>query len=94
MRGGLLQGEIATVQELLRPFDAAGNELLVRRQAGGRLELPREVVDAEMGDGSQLPRSQAGLEVFRHLLGDGAELRSGERAVPTARGWVRRQDVP
>jgi hypothetical protein len=43
------------------------------------------VVDAEMGDGSQLPQSQAGLKVFLHVLGDGPELRSGERAVPPAR---------
>jgi hypothetical protein len=52
------------------------------------------VVDAETGDGSHLPQSQAGLEVFLHVLGDSAELRSGERAVPPARGLVGRQDVP
>jgi hypothetical protein len=43
------------------------------------------VVDAEMGGGSQRLRSQAGLEVLLHGLDGGAELRSGERAVPPAR---------
>ena len=86
--GDLRQGEfVASVQELPRPFDAAGDEVLVRRQPGGRLELPRQVVDAEMGDGRQRLQSQAGLEVFLHGLDDGAELRSGERAVPPAR-WL------
>jgi len=28
---------------LLRPFDATGKDVLVRRHSGGRLELPREV---------------------------------------------------
>jgi hypothetical protein len=32
--------------------------------------------------------------VFLHVLGAGAELRSGERAIPPAREWVGRQDVP
>jgi hypothetical protein len=94
-RRDLAQGEVrAGLQELLSPLDAAGDEVLVRRQPGGRRELPREVVDAEMGDGSQLPQSQAGLQVFLYMLGDGAELRSGERAVPPERWWVGRQDVP
>jgi hypothetical protein len=47
-----------------------------------------------MGDGSQRLQSQAGLEVFLHVLGAGAELRWGERAIPPAREWVGRQDVP
>jgi hypothetical protein len=38
VRGDLCQGEVAAVQELLRPFGAAGDELLVRRQPGGPLE--------------------------------------------------------
>ena len=45
--GDLRQGEIAIgLQELLGPLDAAGDDVLVRRQPGGRLELPREVVGA------------------------------------------------
>jgi hypothetical protein len=59
------------------PLDAAQDDVLVRRQPGGRLELPREVVDAEMGDGGHLLQSQAGLEVFLPVLGDVTELRSG-----------------
>jgi len=65
-----------------------------RWRPGGRLELPHRVIDAEMGDGSQRLQSRAGLEVFLHVLGAGAELRSGERAIPPAREWVGRQDVP
>jgi hypothetical protein len=54
-RGDLRQGEVvASLQELLRPVDAAGDDVLVRRQPGGRLELPREVVGAEAGDRSDL----------------------------------------
>ena len=47
--GDFRQGVVALSQELLRPFNAAGDDVLVRWQPGGRLELPREVVDAKMG---------------------------------------------
>src|SRR5262249_53911570 len=48
--GDFRQGEVAaSLQELLGALDAAGDDVLVRRQPGGRLELPREVVDAEVG---------------------------------------------
>src|SRR5947209_19272560 len=48
-RGNLRQGEIAAaLQELLGPFDAADDEILVRRQPSGGLELPGEVVGAEV----------------------------------------------
>jgi hypothetical protein len=49
--GDLRQGEVAaSLQEVLGPFDAAQDDVLVRRQPGGRLDLPREVVGAEAGD--------------------------------------------
>src|SRR5262249_49467414 len=42
--GNLRQGEVAAgLQELLCPLDAAQDDVLVRRQSGGRLEPPREV---------------------------------------------------
>jgi hypothetical protein len=45
VRGDLRQGEVASgLQELPGPLDAAGEDVLVRRQPGGRLELPGEVV--------------------------------------------------
>jgi hypothetical protein len=91
--GDLRQGQVAS-QELLGPLDAAHDDVVVQRQPNGRLELPREVVDAEMGDGSQLLPCQAGLEVFLHVLDDGAEPRLGERAVPPARWLAGCQDVP
>src|SRR6516162_6634191 len=46
VRGDLRQGEVAALQKLLRPLDATQDHVLVRRQPGGPLELPREVVDA------------------------------------------------
>src|SRR5262245_29617213 len=52
--GDFRQGEVAFAQELLRPLDAAGDDVLVRRQPGGPLELPGEVVGTEAGDGGQL----------------------------------------
>src|SRR5262249_11447468 len=47
--GDLRQGEFASgLQELLGPLDAAGDDVLVRRQPRGRLGLPRAGVDAKM----------------------------------------------
>ena len=51
------------------------------------LELPGEVVGAETSDRGQLLQARAGVEAFLDELDDGAELRSGERAVPPAR-WL------
>ena len=43
-RGNLGQGQIRPcLQELLGPLDAAGDDVLVRRRPGGRLELAGEV---------------------------------------------------
>src|SRR6516162_8758127 len=49
---------------------------------GGRLELPREVVDAEAGRRGQLLQGQAGVEVFLDVLDDGPEPPPRQRAVP------------
>jgi hypothetical protein len=55
VRGDLRQGEVASgLQELLGPLDAARDDVLVRRQPGGPLELRDEVVGAEAGDRGQL----------------------------------------
>ena len=41
-QGDLRQGQVRPcLQELLGPLDAAQDDVLVRRQPGGRLELPR-----------------------------------------------------
>src|SRR5262249_35832340 len=37
---------VVPAQQLHRPFDAAGHDVLMRRDPGGRLELTREVVGA------------------------------------------------
>src|SRR6516164_1770646 len=94
VRGDLRQGEIASgLQELFGPLDAARDDVLMRRQPGGPLELPGEVVGAETSDRGQLVQARAGVEVFLDVLDDGAEPRSGERAVPPALGLARCQDV-
>src|SRR5262245_2316868 len=83
----LRQGEVRVLlQELLGPLDAAPEDVLVRRRPGRRLELPREVVGAEMGRRRDLFQGQAGVEVFLDVLDDGAKLPLRERAVrPTSR---------
>ena len=48
-------------------------DVLVRRQPGGRLELPREMVGAEAGDRRHLLQARAGVEVFLDVLDDGPE---------------------
>ena len=61
-------------QEVLRPFNAARDYILVRRQPSGRFELPREVIGAEMNDGSHLLKRRTAFEIFHDVLDDGAEL--------------------
>jgi hypothetical protein len=60
-------------QELLGPLDSARDDVPVRRQPGGRLELPREMVGAEVGGRRHLLQGQAGVEVPLDGLDDGAE---------------------
>src|SRR6516162_9867869 len=79
VRGNLRQGEVASgLQELLGPLDAARDDVLVRRQPGGCLELPREVVGAGVGYRGYLFQAWAGVEVFLNVLDDGAKPCSGE----------------
>src|ERR1700692_346264 len=55
VRGDLGQGEgTAPLQELLGLSEAAGDDVLVRREPDGTLKLPGEVVGAELGDRGQL----------------------------------------
>src|SRR5262249_31069963 len=84
--GDLRQGGVASgLQELLGPLDAAGDDVLVRRQSGGRLELPREVVGAEVRGRGQLPKCQAAVEVLLDVLDDRAKPLPWERPVrPTS----------
>src|SRR5262249_44301290 len=71
VRGDLRQGEVASgLQELPGPLDAAGDDVLVRRQSGGPLELPDEVVGAEAGDRGQLLQGRATVEVLLDVLDD------------------------
>src|SRR5215475_9617200 len=60
-RRNLCQGEVAILlKELLRTLDATGDDVLVRRMSRRDLELPREVVGAEMGDRCHVLQGQAG----------------------------------
>src|SRR6516225_4922254 len=74
VRGDLRQGEgAAALQELLGPLDAAGDDVLVRRQSGSPFELPDEVVGTEAGYSGHLLQARATIEVFLDVLDDSAE---------------------
>ena len=80
--GNLGQAELAVYpQEFLRSFNAARDHILVRRQPGGRLELPREVKGAEMHDGRHLFQRRTAFEIFHDVLNDRAELSVWEYTV-------------
>ena len=76
-------------QEVLRPFNAARDHILVRRQPSGRLELPREVIGAEMNDGSDLLQRRTSFEIFHDVLDDRAELPARKYAVRQSQQPVR-----
>src|SRR5262249_8306472 len=81
----LRQGQVGPRwQELPGALDAAGDDVLVRRQPGGRPELTGEVVRAEVGRGRHLLQSQTGVEVVLDVLDDGAEFPLTERTVRPA----------
>src|SRR5262245_37955457 len=95
VRGDLRQGGGSCgLQRLRGPPDAAGGDVLVRRQSGGPLELRDEVVGAEAGDRGQLLQGRATVEVLLDVLNDGAELRPGESAGSRARARAGRRNVP
>jgi hypothetical protein len=73
-RRDLRQRDVTVLsQELLGPLDAADDDVLVRRQPGGRLEPACEVVGTEVSGRRHLLQGQAGVEVFLDVLDDGAE---------------------
>src|SRR5262249_46592573 len=83
VRGDLHEGEVASgLHQLLGPLDAAGDDVLVRRQSGGPLELPGEVVGTEAGDGGHLPPGRARGKGVPGGLADRPEPCSGGRGVP------------
>jgi hypothetical protein len=68
-RGDVRQGQARSgLQQLLGPLDAAQDDVLVRRQPAGRLELPGEMVGAEAGDRGQLRQARASVEVLFDVL--------------------------
>ena len=76
-------------QEMLRPFNAARDHILVRRQPSGCLELARKVIGAEMNDGSHLLQRRTASEIFHNVLDDGAELPTRKYAVRRGRQPLR-----
>src|SRR5260370_26608004 len=65
VQGALRQGQVRPcLQELLGPLDATQDDVLVRRQPGGGLELPRQVVGVEADNRSQLRQGRAAVEVL------------------------------
>src|SRR5258708_9302651 len=72
-------------QEVLCSFNAARDHILVRRQPGGRLELAREGVGAEMNHVSHLLQRRTAFDIFPDVLDDSAELSARKNAV--RRGW-------
>jgi hypothetical protein len=60
----LVQELAVCSQEVLRSFNATSDDILVRRQSGGRLELARKVIGAELGDGSHLLQRRITFEIF------------------------------
>src|SRR5262245_30132034 len=86
-RRDLGQGEVTILsKELLRTLDATGDDVLVRRLSCRDLELPREVVGAEVHSPRHVLQGQACVEVFVDVLDDRAELRWTECSVSRARG--------
>src|SRR5262249_26083015 len=81
-RRNLCQGQVAILlKKFLRTLDTTGDDVLVRWLSCRDLELPREVVGAEVGDRCHLLQGQAGVEVFVDVLDDRSELRSRARSV-------------
>jgi hypothetical protein len=73
-QGDLRQGQVRPcLQEMLCSLDATQDDVLVRRQPGGGLELPREVVGVEADNRSELRQGRAGAEVPLDVLLHGAE---------------------
>jgi len=84
-QGDLRQGQVRPcLQELLGPLDATQDDVLVRRQPGGGLELPREVVGVEADNRSQLRQGRSAVEVLLDVLHNGAEPPTRQHPVPPA----------
>lgn len=71
----LRQLELAVYpQGVLRPFNAARDHILVRRQPAGCLELSCEMIRTEMDDGRHLFQRWTAFEIFYDVLNDRAGL--------------------
>src|SRR5262249_20011666 len=93
VHGDLRKRQIAHLQKFLGPLDATRDDVPMRGQSGGHLELTREVVGAESGDRTQSPQAQTAAEMLLDVIKHGAEPHTRERTVRTAFGLAGRQDV-
>jgi hypothetical protein len=97
VRGDLRQGQVCScLQKLLGPLDAAHDDVLVRRQPGGPLELPGEVVGAEAGDrGNTSSRPRSGRRGARAWRMGGIGRSTGEQSnVHEGTGPLRAEEDP
>ena len=77
VQGDLRQGQVRPcLQELLGPLDAAGDDILVRRQPGGPLELLREVVGGiqRNSEGIQTPINSLVGAIVQGIRARGPEI--------------------
>src|SRR5262249_25391824 len=92
--GDFREGCVAVLtQELLRPFDSAGDDVLVGRKPGGRLELPRGVIGAGLGDRRYLVLGRAALEGLLDVLDDPPEPSPRQNTIAAPVVPPRRPDV-
>src|SRR5262249_41980134 len=68
-------------EQLLDALDAARDHVLVWSEPGRCLELPREVVGAQVSSGGHLLEARCLAEMVLDVLDDGAELGSRQGAV-------------
>ena len=68
-------------QEVLGSCNPAHDHILVRRRSGGRLELARKVIGAEMNDGSHLLHRRTASEIFHDELDNCLEFPTRKYAI-------------
>ena len=65
-------------EQLLGPFHAPAQHVLVGRQPGTFLEGPGEVEDAQAGQSRELPQGERRVQVSIDVLGDAPESRCAD----------------
>jgi hypothetical protein len=81
--GDLVQGEAGEGQQFSSSLDAVLYHVLVRAEAGRKLEHPGEVEGVHGRDARDLRERQVRAEVVAHVVGD-----APQRALREAAGWL------